>query len=211
MSQFPTPPPPPPPGGYPPGGFPPQGYAPAGPGSPFGAAPPRGSNVPAVLSLILGILGCIPLAAPLAVILGVIGIGKSASARKGKGMAIAGLLLGLVFTAIYVGGFYGYQTYIKPLTQTATGFVQKLAQADVSGARAYTTSAVSDKDLQQASDTIRTLGELKDLQLKPGQPMTLDDMRLSGQAIFEKGTRQVNVRITKQADGAYKITEFTIQ
>jgi hypothetical protein len=126
-------------------------------------------------------------------------------------MAIAGLLLGLLFIAIYAGGIYGYAVLIQPVVKSTTGFVEKLTAGDVSGARAFATADVSDQDLKNASDTFSTMGKFKNLQLQPGMPMTWNDMRFTGKLVFDNGTKQVNVRITKQPDGIYKFTEFAIQ
>src|SRR4051794_32737669 len=80
MTQYPTPP------SFPPG----AGQMPYPQG---GMMPPSRSNAMAIVSLILGILGCIPVITGLgAIIFGILGI--RASNRQqigGKGMAIAGL------------------------------------------------------------------------------------------------------------------------
>lgn len=119
--QQPTPPPPPP--GYDPGvpgyGQQPYGAPPAygqpGYGQPaFGAAPQSRTNGMAVASLVLGILGvptfCLPLFSLLAVVFGAVGLNqcKKDASYSGRGLAIAGLVLGslmlLVFIALIVVG-----------------------------------------------------------------------------------------------------------
>ena len=71
----------------------------------------------AVASLVLGILGTviglIPLLAFIAIILGLlavifgpIGIGRARRVGYGKGMAIAGLILGIVALALAIYGFF---------------------------------------------------------------------------------------------------------
>ena len=80
----------------PPYGQPPYGQQPYGqPG--FGQAP-RGTSGAAIASLICGILGCVPfITSLLAVILGFVGIKATSNGRAGgRGMAIAGLILGLL-------------------------------------------------------------------------------------------------------------------
>ena len=95
MSQYPPPPPQPPqypPQGMPPQGFPPQGY----PQQPYGAPQAPKSNGLAITALIMGILSCIPGVGLLAILFGLLGIGKAKDPRVGgKGLATAGLLLGL--------------------------------------------------------------------------------------------------------------------
>jgi Domain of unknown function (DUF4190) len=83
---------------------------PAGAPAPFGGygQPPR-TNGLSVASLVLGILGVYPLwviGPILALIFGFVGksqIDRSHGAQKGRGMAIAGIILGFVGAAISVG------------------------------------------------------------------------------------------------------------
>ena len=126
--QPPPPPPPPPPGGgpvppvqpVPPGYAPPPAYGPPGvPGPPPGAMGPGGFPMPpsgpgwgpptaaagfdgfAIAALVFGILPCVPLG----IIFGIIAlvrIGKSG--QRGKGLAIAGIVLASVWGALMVIG-----------------------------------------------------------------------------------------------------------
>ena len=91
----PAPPPPPPPGFVPPpGGVAPIGYS----GPQYGQ--PQQSNGMAIASLVLGLVGfCVPGLGIVAIILGAVGMNKARDARVGgKGLAIAGLVLGIVAT-----------------------------------------------------------------------------------------------------------------
>jgi hypothetical protein len=70
-------------------------------------AEPERTSVAAILSLVLGLLGCCIgvtslIAVPLA-IFGIIGISKSKGRIGGMGIAIAGLLIGLLSLAIWIG------------------------------------------------------------------------------------------------------------
>ncbi len=99
------------------------------------AEPPRTSGL-AIGALVLGLLGIIPclglLTAPIGILLGLIGvIAIKAPMQKGRGMAVAGIVLGLLFTA---GQGYGimklvgwFQPMIAmvnngPQSQLADGF-----------------------------------------------------------------------------------------
>ncbi len=95
-------PPPPPPG------FPQQ--------QPYPYAPPRPGNGFAVAAMVLGIVGAafglIPLLALIALacgvlglIFGFIGIGRAKTVGSGKGMAVAGLVLGIVAVVLSIVGF----------------------------------------------------------------------------------------------------------
>jgi hypothetical protein len=100
-SGTPPPPPPPPP---PPGG----GYQPVA----------AGNNGFAVASLVLGILGCLGIAAILAVVFGFIARSQiRKSGQAGDGMAVAGIVLGFVWIALSIitvatGGYdFDFDTY----------------------------------------------------------------------------------------------------
>src|SRR5947209_20048374 len=82
---------PPPGGGYPPPG--PVGYAPPG----GYAMQPQGSNPWGITSLITGIVGfCIPFVGGLlALLFGLIGIFRGRKVRRGTGLSVAGLILGI--------------------------------------------------------------------------------------------------------------------
>jgi len=91
--------PPPAPPGYAAPGYPPPGYAPPGYAPPYAAYPPAAStNTMAILALIFGII--IP---PLGIVFGIIARSQvKQSGESGEGLATAGLVVGLVLTALYV-------------------------------------------------------------------------------------------------------------
>jgi len=82
----------------------------AGDADAYSAGPER-TSVMAILSLVLGVV-CVPGFGVLAVLLAVLaflGIGASKGRVGGKGLAIAGLLLGLLFTGVWIGaGWFGW-------------------------------------------------------------------------------------------------------
>ena len=94
-------PPPPPPG-------PPPGYSISGSGVVTKSQTTEsGYNRLAIGSLIAGVFGCLCVGAPVAIVLGHMGlsqISKSGGEQGGKPMAIMGLLLGYGFAAYYVIG-----------------------------------------------------------------------------------------------------------
>src|SRR4051812_23200575 len=143
MSQYPPPPQPPqyPPQGMPPQGFPPQGY-------PGGVAQPPRSNGLAITALIMGILSCIPGVGLLAILFGLLGMGKAKDPRVGgKGLAMVGLLLGLLGTIGWAyAGYKGYQGWqlVKGMVEPAAGFIQGMTESDIPKAKSYTTANVSE-------------------------------------------------------------------
>lgn len=117
--QFPSgyPPPPPPYGNVPPGHPPPYGPYPGGP-YPGAMYPPphRPTSGWALASLIVGIVGfCVPvLGGVIATITGIIGIIRTRDGKLGgRGMAVAGLVLGMISLLIVgplgVAGYVGYR------------------------------------------------------------------------------------------------------
>jgi hypothetical protein len=88
-------------GGYQPGGYQPGGYQPGGyqPGDYLRPAK-SGTNGFAIASLILGILGLFTISAILSIIFGIVALVKIRNVpQKGKGFAIAGLILSCVWLA----------------------------------------------------------------------------------------------------------------
>lgn len=86
-------------------------YEPRGldPDADFSPGPER-TSILAILALVLSLLCFIPFMGVLAAVLGfasLIGISRSSGRVGGSGMAIAGLVIGLLFTAIWGGIFYG--------------------------------------------------------------------------------------------------------
>lgn len=113
--------------------------------TPFGyqASPPPRSNIPAIISLVCGILGCVPfVTSAVAVILGLIGL---SSAKKpngsGKGMAIAGLTLGIIGVLGWTG-FVGSVYLARERIHQARSAAIAKATADVA-ARCMATPAGS--------------------------------------------------------------------
>src|SRR5882724_10195564 len=155
MSQVPPPPP-----GAP---MPPAGY---------GMTPgPQRTNGAAIASLVCGVMGCIPwLTGLAAVILGIVGLRKTRDPQVGgKGMAIAGLILGgisiLAWTLYF--GLVGAAifTAVKgtaPQRDLAKQFLTDLSQQDVAAASAKTTSDVTKEDVQALADKVKPWGAMKD-------------------------------------------------
>ncbi len=193
MSQFPPPPPP-------------VGYASAH----LFAGQPRTSGA-AITSLILGILGCIPGVGLLAIIFGFFGIGSTKDPRYGgRGLAIGGIILGLISLAIWgaiaYGGYWGYGKF----KEMAVGikFVESLSKANVAQAKTYTTGKMSDAELTRLSDSMKTLGELKELKNRKTS-MENGVLDVKGTGIFANGTRQVHFVMVKTPEG-FKVEKLSL-
>lgn len=114
----------PPPGGYPPPAAfpPPAGYPPVGayppPGYPAGYPPPTGTNGLAIASLVLSLLGltCYGVTSVIGVILGIVAMNQvKQSGQEGRGMALAGVIIGGVSIALWVIGIILYVAFFASL------------------------------------------------------------------------------------------------
>jgi len=206
MSQF----SPPPPGSV----IPPSGY---------GMAPaPQRTNGAAIASLVCGIMGCVPwLTGLAAVILGIVGLRKTRDPRVGgKGMAIAGLILGgisivawtLYFAVVGVAIFAAVKG-TAPQRELAKQFLMDLSKQDVAAASEKTTSDLSKDDIQSLADKVKPWGSLKDstvistgMETTPGRSTS----KLAGSVEFTGGTHGFTMEMTKQGD-QWKIEKVEIK
>jgi len=81
-------------------------------------SPPR-LSVCAVASLVLGLVLCCPLTSVAAIVLGAVGLNATkARMASGRGLAVTGLVLGLIGTALQVAfGAWSYTTIYAPLME----------------------------------------------------------------------------------------------
>jgi hypothetical protein len=228
MSQFPPPPPhqqppyppqapyppqqPPPGYGQPPMAPPPYGQQ----GYPGGMPAPSKANGAAIASLVFGILGCIPfITGVIAIILGIVGI-KVASKpeRGGRGMAIAGLILGLISIASWgmMGGvFWGIWSQTAPQRELAKAFVTDLAAGNLDAAEGKTDGSIPREDLDSYSQQMKKWGALQRttffaVNAEPGHT------RVGGSAMFGSNTAKAfEAEIVKQPDGSYKVVSFEVR
>ncbi len=198
---------------YPPTTMPPPAYP--------NMAPQR-TSAAAVASLIFGILGCLVITGIIAVITGIIGISATKNPNvKGRGMAIAGLILGLIGTiggglCIGGGGLTAYAIYkeAKPAIETVSGLADAASKGDYDKAMTFVDpTAITKEELQTIVDDLKSLGEFQDF--KPGQKTNVDftagKIDLEGTMKFKNGaTRSLDVSLRKQTDGKYKITALTV-
>lgn len=152
MSQVP-PPPMTPPTGYP-GGYPPQ--------------QPSRTNGAAIASLVFGLFGCIPvLGSLLAIVFGFVGIRKARQPGVGgKGMAITGIILGVVWIGIF-GAFGGLILRLFQGTAaeraTVKQFVGDLHAGNVDAALAQTDGSIPREDVEALATTVQGWGTLDDV------------------------------------------------
>ena len=156
--------PPQPPAGYPlQQGFVPPGFQPP----PF--AGPQKTSAAAIASLVTGILGVCPL--PLigslpAIILGIVGLRSTGQPNvKGRGLAIAGLILGVLSLLAWGGGavrFGGLYAAGAPDRAVARQFLADLSAGNTDAAVAACVPGTSVDAVQKTVDRVQPLGGLKD-------------------------------------------------
>jgi uncharacterized membrane protein (DUF485 family) len=107
-------------------------------------------SVLAVVALVFGILGCVPGFGLIAILLGVAAIFLIAGSRgrvRGTGLAIGGIVLGLVFTGIYVfvamGAVQAVQQFNQMVLVPAQTGLQGLEKGDRSGVRSLLSTTAS--------------------------------------------------------------------
>jgi hypothetical protein len=151
-----------PPGNFPPGNYPPNMQPPYGGGMYQPPMQPRTSGA-AITSLIMGILLCIPAITGLgAILFGIIGLGSTRKPGvRGKGLAITGLILGLLNLVGWgvFGGIMGVAWKATgPDRATAVSFVQDLCTGNVVAAQGLCDPTVSPNLVQADATRALTFG-----------------------------------------------------
>ena len=196
---------------------------PGQPGAPGGAytmAPQRQTSSAAVASLICGILGCVPLITGLlAVILGIVGMRTTKDPRySGRGMAIAGLILGLLSLVVWgviagggaMGGWMAY-SYTKAEREAAKQFAADVAAGNIEAAQARCTSQVKRDELVQAANKMKGWGTFKDTTLPIGSKQSTngkEEAYVAGAATFSTAGGVPYIVGFATENGTPKITGF---
>lgn len=181
--------------------------------------PQREGNGPAIAALVMGLLLCIPFITGLGgIILGAVGIKRAGNPRVaggGKGMAIAGLILGivnLIIWGLFGSGIYALIAGTSEQRTIAKQFIKDLSQGNVSAAAAACHSTMPRSSLDQASKTMQSWGTLQDTTFvgvnanaNAGQGT---QVVVSGVAQFSNAPqRQVIIEFGKEGD-KWKIVKF---
>jgi len=123
---------------------------------------PARTSILAVFSLVCSLICCIPGLGLVGSVLGIgalVGISSSKGRVGGKGLAIAGVVIGLIVTTLWVFGAYGAASIAARLMKYE-GVVTALEQGDVPAARAFLSpsadGAVPDERLAEFAAAIRS-------------------------------------------------------
>lgn len=197
--------------------YPPPPAGPAVPQYPYPPPAPPRANGPAIASLVFGILGCIPeITGVLAVILGIIGLRRARHPNTGgKGMAIAGLVLGLVsilLWSLFLGA--GGWLYVKsrPQRELAKQYVTQLSQQDLDAAAKESAPQMTPAELAGLSAQMKSWGTLQDVTITGAQFVTINGNSrwvITGIARFSSGgVKAFTMEIIDQ-NGAWKVRKLT--
>jgi hypothetical protein len=169
----------------------------------------------AVTSLIMGILLCIPFVTGLGgIIFGAIGIKKTKDPRVGgKGMAIAGLVLGIVNLLIWLlfgGAIWAAVAGTSEQRAIAKTFVKDLSEGNVDAALAACHSTMPKASLESASKAMKAWGALKDtttVGINANTGVGGAQVVVSGAAVFANGQKSFVIQFAKEGD-KWKIVKF---
>jgi hypothetical protein len=177
----------------------------------------RRSNGPAIASLVLGLLFCIPwLTGLLAILLGIIGMRKARDPSVGgKGLAVAGLVLGIVSVVLWTGcgGLFG-DAYVQsnPARAVARQFLQDLSAGDINAAMGNSTGLTA-AELQTQAARIAAFGQLQSVSFSSFNMSIMNGqttMQLGGTATFSNATKTCTFVLVKTG-GIYRVTSFSVQ
>ena len=148
-------------------------------------------------------------------ILGFVGIGATKDNRAdGRGLAIAGLILGLLGIVGWAsfGGlmFYGLSQGKQIANNTAKPFVQAVSQADYTTAGNYST--MTEPDMTALHDQIATWGALTDMSVNKynfeKNAGTPGRVSMGGHATFATGGQKDFDVVMNSMQGGFKVEKI---
>ena len=207
-----------PPAGYgqPPMGQPPYGYPPGGQMPPQ----PTGGNGWGVAALVTGLIGfCVPFLGLLGILFGFLGLRTAKRNFSGKGLSIAGLVLGFLTVigwGVTSGLAYKVFSDTAPNRAITHQFLRDLSTSNIDAAYAVVDPKQIDKDdLKGLSKTIVADGAIKDITVYGFRANMFTDgpneVYLSGVIVYSNNKqRPFGVR-HEQVEGKWKITGVQFQ
>lgn len=110
---------------------------------------PQRTSIMAIFSLVLSLICCIPGLGLLGALFGIgalVGISSSRGRVGGKGLAITGIVIGLIVTTLWVLAAYGFSAMAGKMGAYAQ-IVQSAESGDTGGVQAWMTSGPSDAQI----------------------------------------------------------------
>ena len=187
--------------------------------TPGGMAPPPRSNGPAIASLVLGILGCIPyITGLLAILFGIIGLRRSGDPyASGKGMAVAGLVLGIVSVVLWSTCLgFGAWAYVQsgPARSVARQYIQDLSTDNLAAAQANAARGVSSAQLEAQRDQMKGFGALQDVRFTGMYYQNVNGTgrwRLTGIGSFASGGSRMLEAVLVEENGLWKVQSLQVR
>lgn len=146
-----------------------------------GQTPPPQVNAMAIVSLICGIVGCLVITPIIGIVTGIVGLVQSKKLRNGRGMAIAGIILSLLWIAgagvAGFGAYWGFNKLAAEAKLPAIDTINALVDGDVDRARSQ--SILTPEQAQQLSEQLKPYGHCKNLSVN-----TINAKRENGDAII---------------------------
>ena len=210
---------PPPPSGQPPFGQPQPGQSQYGaPGAAYGMpAQPRPGNGWSVAALVTGLVGfCLPaLGGLLAVVFGILGIKRAGTTRTGRGMSIAGLILGLLSLGVWLlfgGAIWALIQGTAVNRDLAKQFITDLSTQNTTAAGNAVDPAKIDADeLKTYAATVSGGGQIQDIttfSVSANTGAGGSEAAVAGVVTYAGGKQmQFNMRQVKVGD-QWKVVEF---
>jgi len=167
------------------------------------------SNSWAIAGLVFGILGCVPiLTGLLAVAFSWIGLRKAGRdpQKSGRGLAIAGLILGLVSLVAWTlggGGVYAFYVGTTEIRATANEVVRDLGQGKIDAAAALFDKPVASDHFDSINQLVQNQGAFVDSAANSVSANNVNGNKtaeVSGTATFANGAVQYDVSLVKIGD-----------
>lgn len=179
----------------------------------YGYGQPTRTSAAAVTSLICGIVGCLAITPIIAIITGLVGIRATANpAVRGRGLAIAGIILGVLwllsFAAAGAGGFAVWKNS-EPPAAVARQFTNDLAAGNVAAALANS-GGLTEAELTEIAATLKPWGTVTDITLpsRSAKKNAGSNTRweLLGTATFSAGgTKNVEYVVESKPAGGHQV------
>lgn len=171
---------------------------------------PTTTNGFGLASLIVGVVSfCTPLVGGLAaIVLGFLGIGRSKATHTGKGMSIAGMVLGgasillwaicwsAILTFLHIGNAARDSLVVEPPRLAVEQLLRDITGNNLSGAAA--TSGISPEEISSLHEQVKDLGLVQKVD-KASFNSTDDDNFLQGIVTFDKGQRHYTAHVSGTA------------
>ena len=196
---------------------PPPGYVPPVPYGTTAFPPARPTNALAVVSLVCGLIGCFVITPLVAIVTGLLGLSKAKRIGTGRGMAVAGIILGVLWIVggLAVGGatYWGVHKLADLAKGQALGTINALVDGDI--AKAQQMSSMDEATTRALSDQLKDYGHCTGLSLggiNSSKNNGKTEIHGSGTATFEKaGTKGFSAVVTNAGpNGALTLSELHV-